>query len=280
MNSSVSISPTHSRLTSVAASLALLLSTTSLRSAVLSSVPMQGGMVMPMIAYHAEEGRLHVMMDPTIPQLTPLLVSNPSDSFSTGDPWFDALDPSRQGQSFSRRYGFVMDNMTDPLPAGLAIWLRRVSSSPGLEFHRYAGSVPKAWEPIFGTSGTTNALQWNGMMFHPGVTAPPGTNSLEAVFEAFVMDTRSGTPVPDSGTGPFTLEWTNVSDGRPAISLAMKLVVGWPAEASGWAIESTESLTSPAWSPVSEVPTLVNGQSVLLLDPSDRSRFFRMKRVP
>lgn len=38
---------------------------------------MQGGMVMPMVSYSAADGRVHVMLDPTIPQFTPLLVSNP-----------------------------------------------------------------------------------------------------------------------------------------------------------------------------------------------------------
>ena len=119
------------------------------------------------------------MMPAEVPQLTPLMVSNPGDSFDPADPWFDALDPSRQGLSFSRRYGFVMDTMTDPLPPNTAIWLRKVSGSPELGFYRYSGSAPKAWEPIFGTAGTTNALFWNGMMFHPGVTAPPGTRRVE-----------------------------------------------------------------------------------------------------
>ena len=93
----------------------------AVRAAILTAVPMQGGMVMPMVSYHAADGRLHVMMPPETPQLTPLLVSHPGDGFDPADPWFDALDPGRQGQSFSRRYGFVMDTVTDPLPA--ASWL-------------------------------------------------------------------------------------------------------------------------------------------------------------
>ena len=87
------------------------------QAAVLTSVPMQGGMVMPALSYSASEGTLRVMVDPTIPQLTPLLVSHPGDSFDPADRWFDALDPSRQGLAFSKRYGFVMATVTDPLPA-------------------------------------------------------------------------------------------------------------------------------------------------------------------
>jgi hypothetical protein len=61
-------------------------------AATLTSVPMQGGMVMPMVAYHADLGHLHVLMPDEIPQLTPLLVSHPGDQFDPADPWFDDLE--------------------------------------------------------------------------------------------------------------------------------------------------------------------------------------------
>ena len=151
--------------------------------AVLTSVPMQGSMVMPMLSYHAAEGALHVQLDPTIPQLTPLLVSHPQDRFDPADPWFDALDPSRQGLAFSRRYGFVMNTVTDPLPAETGIWIRKLSGSAPLGFYRaHAMSLPHRWEPLFGTAGTTNVFAWSATMFHPCVTAPPGTNSYAATF--------------------------------------------------------------------------------------------------
>ena len=171
---------------------------------------MQGSMVMPELSYYAADGALYVTMDPTIPQLTPLLVSNPGDSFDPADPWFDALDPSRQGLAFSRRYGFVMGTATDQLPAGTGIWIRKLSGSAQLGFYRaHAMSLPHRWEPIFGTAGTTNVFAWSGTMFHPCVTAPPGTDTYEATFEAFLVNTNTGVEVPNSSTGPFTLNWTS-----------------------------------------------------------------------
>lgn len=71
------------------------------------------------------------------------------------------------------------------------------------------------WEPIFGTAGVTNALQWDGTMFHPGFTAPPGTGSYTATFEAFLANTETGAPIDGGSTGPFTLNWTLVPDGGP-----------------------------------------------------------------
>jgi len=249
------------------------------RAAVLTSVPMQGGMVMPMIAYHAEDGHLHVMMPSEIPQLTPLLVSHPGDQFDPADPWFDALDPSRQGLSFSRRYGFVMDANTDPLPPNTAIWLRKLSASPELSFYRYSAS-PKVWDPIFGTAGTTNALYWNGMMFHPAVTAPPGTNALSATFEAYLVDTLTGAEIPGSSTGPFVLNFTNVPDGRPALDIAPRIIVFYPLDATNWVLEGTDTLPGGLWSDVTNAPVTLDGRAAVVLDPGDPRRFFRMRLAP
>lgn len=249
-------------------------------AATLTTVPMQGGMVMPMISYHAEHGHLHVMMPAEIPQLTPLLVSHPGDQFDPADPWFDDLDPSRKGLSFSRRYGFVMAAESDPLPPDTRIWLRKLSGSPELNFYRYSGSAPKRWEPIFGTAGSPAALEWNGMMFHPAVTAPPAAAAYTAVFEAYLVDTRTGAEVPDSSTGPFEFRFTNVPDGRPALSVARKVAVSWPAETTGWLLEQAAQLPAAEWTPVQVTPVVIDGRPTVLLEPGAEHRYYRMRRAP
>ena len=255
----------------------LSLKSSALFAAMLTIVPMQGGMVMPMLSYHAGDGRMHVMMDPTIPQLTPLLVSNPGDTFDPADPWFDALDPSRQGRSFSRRYGFVMDAITDPLPAGTQMWIRRLSATSGLSAYRYANTEPKAFAPIFGTDGTTNALHWSGMMFHPTFTAPPGTNSYTATFEAYLVDVGTGTEVANSSTGPFVLNWTNMPDGRPGLGIGQRTVIFWPTSTTNYVLEGADTLSGGTWTPVTNAPVTVEGQSAVLLAPEETRKFFRMK---
>jgi len=93
---------------------------------------------------------------PTIAQ--PLLISNPNDGFCPADPWFDSLDPSRQGLAFTRRYGFDMDAMSDIPPDNRQLWIRKLSGSPALGIYDYnASTTPKKWTPIFGTAGTSNA---------------------------------------------------------------------------------------------------------------------------
>lgn len=261
-------------------SLALSLPAEELFAATLTAVPMQGGMVMPMLSYQAADGRMHVMMDATVPQLTPLLVSNPGDSFSPGDPWFEALDPSRQSRSFSRRYGFVMDAMTDPLPANTQMWIRKLSSTPGLSGYRYADTAPKAFQPIFGTDGATNALYWNGMMFHPAFTAPSGTNTYTATFEAYLVNTTTGAEVPNSSTGPFVFNWTNEPDGRPSLAIGQRIVIYWPTTATNYVLEGTDSLTGGTWTHVTNAPVLLDGQSAVVLSPGETRTFFRMKLAP
>lgn len=261
--------------------LTLVLVPSLVQAAVLTAVPMQGGMVMPMVSYHAGDGRLHVMMPTEIPQLTPLLISHPGDSFDPADPWFDTLDPSRQGASFSRRYGFVMDPMSDLLPPGTQMWIRKLSGPPELGFHRYSASAPKAFEPIFGTGGVTNALYWNGMMFHPVVAAPPGTNSYTAVFELYLLNTVSGAEIANSSSGPLGLEWTNVPDGRPALSLAPGIIVAWPASTpTNWVLESASAVNASQWTLVTNTPVILDGQPRVVLEPSGAARYLRMRYVP
>jgi hypothetical protein len=249
-------------------------------AAVLTSVPMQGGMVMPMLSYSAGDGALHVDVDPTIPALTPLLASNPGDRFDPADPWYDSLDPCRQGLAFSRRYGFVMSSTTDPLPDGTAIWIRKLTGSPALGAYRYRSTDPKAWEPIFGTAGSTNALLWNGMMFHPGITAPPSTNSYWAKFEAYLVNNTTGLEVPASSTGPFSLNWTSVPDGRPALALAQRIVVSWPASATNWVLETADTMRPANWTTVTNEPVMLDGQPAVVLDASGTGKFFRLGIAP
>lgn len=245
----------------------------------LTAVPMQGGMVMPVVAYHAEHNHIHVTMPPEVPQLTPLLVSHPLDWFDPADPWFEALDPSRQGRSFSRRYGFVMDANSDPLPSGTQMWIRKVSGPAELKFYRYGHSVPKVFEPIFGTDGATNTLYWNGMMFHPAVTAPPGTNSYTAGFEVFLMNLATGQPVPDSGSGVLTFQFTNVPDGRPTLRMTTDCCIAWPSDvATNWVLEAT-STPHAEWSSVTNIPTAEGTELLVTPDREKAQQFFRMRYV-
>lgn len=271
---------TSGRFLAAVCAVSLTVAAGSSRAATLTGVPMQGGMVMPLVSYHSSDGMIHVMMPATVPQLTPLLVSNPGDSFDPADPWFGALDPSAQGKAFSRRYGFVMDANTDLLPAGTQIWIRKLSGSAGLSAYRYAETEPKALQPIFGTEGVTSALYWNGMMVHPVFAAPPETNTFSATFELYLLDATTRLEVPGSSSGPLVFTWTDVPDGRPSLnnsSRTLGIVVFWPTSATNWALEGTETLPSGTWTAVTNAPLTLEGQSGVVLDSGETRKFFRMK---
>ncbi len=244
---------------------------------------MQGSMAMPMVSFSAADGMMSVMMPSAVPQLTPLLISNPGDGFDPAAPWFNALDPSAQGASFSRRYGFTMDSMSDPLPANTQMWIRKLSGPADLKFYLYSSSTPETFNPIFGTAGATNALYWNGVMFHPVAAAPPGTNSYTATFEVYLVDTTTGQEVANSSSGAFAFNWTDISDGRPTLSLsfAPNIVVTWPvATTTNWVLESAATLSAATWTIVTNMPVTVNGQPSVILDQNATQQFFRMRFVP
>jgi hypothetical protein len=171
--------------------------------------------------------------------------------------------------------------MSDELPANTQVWLRKTASSPGLNIYRYNGSVPKAFEPIFGTAGTTNAIAWDLLMFHPCFTAAPGTNTPSATFEAFLVDTTTGQALPGTSTGAFTLNFTNLNDGRPTLNLAPKVAVGWPSGTStNWVLEAAGSVDATNWTLVTNAPVSLDGQPAAVLDANAAQQFFRLRYVP
>jgi hypothetical protein len=253
-------------------------------AAVLTTVPMQGSMLMPEVYYHADTDTVTVDLSAitVIAQLTPLLVSNPNDSFSPADPWFDYLDPSRQGLAFSRRYGFEMDVMSDLLPDNRQLWIRKLSGSPDLGIFDYRpNSTPKRWTPIFGTEGSSNAAYWSGSMWHVGVTAPPSTNTYTATFEIYVINTDSGLEIPGSSSGPFVLDWTDVPDGRPSLTITNQISgqiqLAWPASVTNWTLVSASTPNASSWSVVTNVPVTINNQRSVTLNPAEAAQCFRMR---
>jgi hypothetical protein len=255
----------------------------SVSAAALTTVPMQGSMLMPEVWYHADTDTVTVDLSDinVIAQLTPLLVSDPTNSFFPADPWFDYLDPSRQGLAFSRRYGFDIHVMSDLLPYDRELWIRKLYSSPDLGIYDYADSPPKTWATIFGTAGATNATYWSGLMWHVGVTAPPGTNTYSATFEVYVVHTDTGLEVPGSSSGPFTLNWTAVPDGRPQLNIAVllpgQIQLTWPASASNWQPVSASALNTPNWSAVTNAPVTFDNQSTATLNTTETAQLFRLK---
>ena len=153
--------------------------------------------------------------------------------------------------------------------------------SAGLGFYRYAANPPKQWTPIFGNAGTTNALMWDRVMFHPGVSALPGTNTFTATFQIYLVNTLTGQEVAGSASMPFVFNFTDLPDGRPALTIATKVVVSWPAATSAnWLLESASTLPASDWTLVTNAPVVVDGEPSAVLPVSAAPQYYRMRYVP
>jgi hypothetical protein len=71
-----------------------------------------------------------------------------------------------------------------------------------------------------------------------------------------------------------------VPDGRPALNIAQRLMITWPASATNWALECCEMLPGSAWQLVTNTPVLLEGQPVVILNTTPGQMFFRMRKTP
>ena len=253
----------------------------AVHAAELSVVPMQGAMVHINLGYSAATTQVTVHVDASIPALTPLLLSHPPDTFNTNDPWYASLDPEASGLAFNRQYGIVLDAASDTIPAGQGIWVRQLGATDGLQAYTYRSSgTNKVWQPMFGTAGSTNVLQWAFMMFHPAYAVPARIGSHEAAYEAFLVDTASGVPVEGALPAPFTLQWTSMGpDVQIAAAGDGSPVATWPACLTNFALEHA---TTPAgsWESVGLAPATNDGWCRVTVVAGEHGPFFRLQRPP
>jgi hypothetical protein len=223
----------------------------------LQMVPMQGAfptdpvadMVHVYVVFNDRPtNTVQLTLDPATPQLTPLAVSHPGDGFDASDPWYGDLEPlpNGQGLAFSRRYGFLVETASsDPLPAGLGLGIRLLSSTPGLQMYFYRNTTgDELMDPVFLASpsqpGVTpnDSLLWNGNMWHPLFTAPASEGMYDATFEVFVTSNSTAAVVdcstpalPATGYAPaqITLSFTAIPVPEPGLPGLLGAGVLWVA---------------------------------------------------
>lgn len=234
---------------------------------------------MPSIRYMSAHGHLMVMVPDETPHLTPLEESHPDTHFSVTSPWYDDLDPETQGMAFNRQYGFVMDGASDLLPLGMAVWIRRLSSNHGLEVYQYRNmsDTEQTWEPMFGTSGSSEVFEWNMKMFHPAFVVPRNSGAKSAEFEAYVVDTDTGERVQEIDGASFTLTWTAARpEGMLELSISQRIVLTWEGAFGHHMLQSTHDLDSGEWSMMHVNPTLIDGKYTVILDGDHHGMYFRL----
>jgi hypothetical protein len=67
----------------------------------------------------------------------------------------------------------------------------------------------------------------------------------------------------------------------PTLSIAPKVFVAWPADAShNWVLQSTPTLIPAVWTTVTNNPVVVDGASGVVLDSTEAQGYFRYNYVP
>jgi hypothetical protein len=72
---------------------------------------------------------------------------------------------------------------------------------------------------------------------------------------------------------PLVGPWLNIQR-----TISNKVVVHWPATATGFFLQQTSTLNSPFWVDVVDAPIEIGGQNVVIVSPPTGNRFFRLKQ--
>lgn len=100
---------------------------------------------------------------------------------------------------------------------------------------------------------------------------PPGRYDLQVLKHGGISR------VSRNETYALAFEFFNLALNIAASDSGTKIT--WPIYPTGFVLESTTNLTSPAvWSSVAQAPTVTNGQNVVILSTTDNNRFFRLRR--
>jgi hypothetical protein len=130
------------------------------------------------------------------------------------------------------------------------------------------------WDSRYCTATDGEGRQFS--LIHPLYDLGPApTNQFDAT-GVFIQESGSGT----DGTFGYELFVQEITPSSSAVlNLANQPVITWPAALANYQVQSSDSLTSPDWSPVTNAVVLVNGQNTVVLTPAVAQKFFRLQRV-
>lgn len=148
---------------------------------------------------------LSVHVDPSVPapRLRPLVEG---DAFDPSAPWAPLNDKGYNAQYGWNAGGFIQ------LPAGSAIWIEELDSTPGLEVYQ-APIDANGYAPLFGTGGTSPRWKWSGRMSHNYyATTGFAEQPHEATYRVYLGDLASGAPLPGYVAAEVTFDFALPGD--------------------------------------------------------------------
>jgi hypothetical protein len=173
--------------------------------------PMMGGgqvwadMVHIDVYYDADANQLHAQVDDSYgtPQLRPLEAGY-------------AFDPQQpyavlNGKAYNAQYGWNVGGLFT-IPAGAAIWIELINTSPGLEVYSGSGTFA-SYLPILGTAGAPRLWKWSGVMVHNTYAVlSPLLEHYFAEYHIYFGDASTGSRTGFENLGDTTvkLQWDAV----------------------------------------------------------------------
>lgn len=159
------------------------------QGAVAGQPPMGGGMIHLVVDFDGVD--MHVAPEGTGP--LPLVRYEGQQ--------FDGAAAVLDDRAFNSQFGWLVGGFWFP-PAGTAVWIKRESSSAGLDVYAQG-----SFAPIHGTDGSPQAEKWNGVMLHNWYAADaPGI--YHATYRVYLGDPITAEPLPEYGSATVSLSWS------------------------------------------------------------------------
>jgi len=133
-------------------------------------------------------GTISVQVDNSVttPLLQPL---EAPDEFDPGATW-GVLGT----KAYNFQYGWNAGGFIIP-PANGWIWIEQLSATPGLEVYQRPPASP-AYDPVFGTAGSSLRWRWSGSMTHNVYAVQdPSLSFYEADYRIYIGDDFTGEPL-------------------------------------------------------------------------------------
>ncbi len=193
--------------------------------------------------------------------------------------WYDEGTTGANGDNFYDTYAAEL--------AGNYVWIEKMEGSAELKTYAVteASDPTGPYTPIFGTEGSSTRWCWDGFMAHNAyavpLTALVASNQIfTATYHLYVGD-AAGNPVPGYGGATTTWTWQGPAiPFRPELRIQNRLVVEWPVGLASWVLEAADSGDPTTWIAVTNAPVVMDGNPVIILDPSVSTSQFRLRMVP
>jgi hypothetical protein len=282
-----------------------------------SSPPIWMPMTMLNVTYDTNSHRLDVVDEATKlgANVYPVLTVATNGTYDPAQPWgvlngtaysrrLGWDDANRKNADISLR---ILNQITNAYGADAGIWIESVSHSPGLNAYLAVGKygvnatgatnadgtvivdpTANSYSGIFGTAGSSTRWKWDGQMDHNTFAVSLSdiieTNQLyTATYKVYVGDSLGNEILNADGSSASTTEvWTWQGPTTlvpPVLTILNKVVVEWPCTSSNYAVETAQTLDSPSWTTVTNTPGVIDGKTIILVDPTDSQRYFRLRMV-